>query len=103
MLYIVPNVYQLIQIISLYYISGDPISQNIAKITTFGLEMSCQKPLKLLHKWYILKKNAKIFALKWIFLKTYMLEIWSEKHFLKFHNIFLIMFFVLNHVTIMTI
>ena len=68
MLYIVPNVYQLIQIISLYYISGDPISRNIAKITTFGLEMSCPKPLKLLQKWYISKKNAKIFALKWAYL-----------------------------------
>ena len=59
MLYIVPNVYQLIQIISLYYISGDPISHNIAKITTFRLETSCPRQLKLLEIG-IFPKNAKI-------------------------------------------
>ena len=58
MLYIVPNVHQLIQIISLYYISGDPISQNIAKITTFGLEMSSPRPLKLPQKWSKLSADA---------------------------------------------
>jgi len=50
MLYILPNVHQLIQITSLYYISGDPIIHNIAKIATIVLKMGCPKQIKLLQK-----------------------------------------------------
>ena len=47
MLYLVPNVHQLIQITSLYDISGDLILHNIAKNTTFGLKMRDPRPYKL--------------------------------------------------------
>ena len=48
MLYILLNVQWLIQIITLNYISGDPILHYIAKIATFRLEICSPKPPKLI-------------------------------------------------------